>query len=572
MKWSNAFIPTLKETPKDAECISHKLLLRAGYIRMLSSGIYIFLPLAYKSILKIGNIIREEMNRIGAQEILMPSLNPIEIWDATGRNEIMGSEMLRVKDRKNKLFALAPTHEEIIATLASGEIRSYKELPQIWYQIQTKFRDEPRPRFGLLRVREFFMKDSYTLASTKDELDESYQLHRQAYIDIFKRCGLKFVICGASSGSMGGKQSEEFMVQSNAGEDFLVSCPKCKNDYNREIAPSNPSMPTDKTRMEFTEYFHTPEQRTIDEVSAFLRIPPSRLVKSLLYIRKEDNTPVMFLIRGDYDLSESKITEITGAVRPAEPDEVKKITGADIGFIGPFGLKNVRLVIDNSIPEEYLFATGANRNDYHTVGRNITELGIEDRYDIHIPLENDTCPVCNAKLEMTTALELGHIFKLGTRYSSALDASFLDPQGKKQPIIMGSYGIGLGRVLVAGVESFSDKDGIVLPISIAPYEICITPLQMDNAKITEFAMKLHDKLSEMGIDVLLDDREVSPGFKFKDADLIGIPLRVTLGARNFEQGNAELYNRWTKKSEVYPIGEILDRALELRDEMYNALV
>ncbi len=570
MRWSKAFIPTLKEDPKDAECVSHKLLVRAGYIRMLSSGIYIFLPLAYRSIKKINQIIRQEMDRIGGQELLMPALNPIDVWDRTGRNKLMGDEMLRVKDRREKIFALAPTHEEIIAFIASGEIRSYKELPQIWYQIQTKFRDEPRPRFGLLRVREFFMKDAYTLAANQQQLDESYQKHREAYSRIFTRCGLEFVICGASSGAMGGKESEEFMVPADAGEDFLAICPKCESSYNREIAPSQPQ-PVENLPMERKDYVHTPDQRTIDEVSSFLDIPPYKLVKSLLYITEDNNKPVMFLVRGDYDLSEGKAQQIVGACRPALPEEVIDITGAEIGYIGPFGLKDVRFIADTSVPDDYIFATGANKNDYHTTGRTLSELGEIERYDIHAAKEGDTCTVCGTNLDIKCALELGHIFKLGTKYSEALDGYFLDRDGNKKPIIMGSYGIGSGRVLVAAIELYADEDGIVLPISIAPYEVVVTPLQTDDEFLFKAAEDIYNELRAKGVDVLFDDRSISPGVKFKDADLVGFPLRVTLGQRKFKKGKAELYFRKQKKIEEYPLGEIVDKVMEAREKLYAAV-
>ncbi|MGB9561678.1 MAG: proline--tRNA ligase, partial [bacterium] len=402
MLWTKAFFPTLKEEPREAETPSHRLLLRAGYIRMLMSGVYIYLPLGLRSINKIAEIIREEMNKIGAQELLMPAINPIEIWDATGRNEAMGDEMFRVKDRKGRVLCLAPTHEEIIAFIASREIRSYRELPQVWYQIQTKFRDEPRPRSGILRVREFFMKDSYTLAANKEQLDKSYEDHAVAYRRIFTRCGLKFLEARASSGVMGGTESAEFMVPALCGEDIVIHCSKCNISSNAQVAMSIPQQ-FDNTPMK-EELVYTPGAKTIDEVSTFLGLPPQKLVKSLLYM-SERYGAVMFLVRGDYELSLDKAMQIVGAIRPCEPEEVLRLTGAQIGYIGPFGLKGVKFFADNSVGMDYIFATGANKDEYHITGKKLSELDDVTIVDIHMPKEGDFCPNCGEKLTIIPAIE-----------------------------------------------------------------------------------------------------------------------------------------------------------------------
>lgn len=569
MLWTRAFFPTLKEDPKEAESLSHKLLLRAGYIRMLMSGVYIYLPLANRAINKISRIIREEMDRIGAQEILMPALNPIEIWDATNRNETMGEEMFRLKDRKGRLLCLAPTHEEIIAFIAKHEVRSYKELPQVWYQIQTKFRDEPRPRSGILRVREFFMKDSYTLAANEEQLNESYEAHALAYRRIFTRCGLKFIEARASSGVMGGSESAEFMVPAPSGEDILVRCPRCGTASNAQIARSVPVEVENSPLKD--EIVYTPGFKTIDEVSAFLGLPNYKLVKSLLYM-SEKYGPVMFLVRGDYDLSEDKAVSIVGALRPCEPEEIKRLTGAEAGYIGPFGLKGVRIFADNSIDADYVFATGANKDEYHITGKKLADLDQFVMVDIHMPKIGDRCPVCRELLEIIPAIEVGHIFKLGTKYSVALGARFLDENGMSKPIIMGSYGIGLGRILASCVELYADENGFALPISIAPFEIVVTPLNVSDRNIFERAKEVYEKLIQLGVDVVFDDRDTRAGVKFKDADLIGFPLRLTFGERAFRESKAELYIRAEKRSYECSFDNIVEFTMNKVKEMTQALL
>ena len=541
MKWSKAFIPTLKEAPKDAEARSHIFLVKAGYIRQHQSGVYNFLPLGWRSMLKIMQIIREEMNAIGAQELLLPALTSAELWKQSGRWVDFGSEMLRLKDRKGKDQALAPTHEEIIADLARNEIRSYRDLPQIWYQIQTKFRDEPRPRFGLLRVREFIMKDSYSLDRDFKGLDVSYELHRKAYQNIFTRCGLKFTIVQASSGLMGGSQSEEFMVLSDAGEDSLAICEKCGYSANTEVATAQ--IPGGKVKPKYTkkEKVHTPGVKTVEEVSNFLGVTPEHLVKSLLF--KVDDKFIAILIRGDYEINEAKIMQKFGAnIHLAPPDEVKERFGVSVGFLGPVGLDIDEIYADESVKTLEKAIVGANEDDYHLVGVDIlNEVKIKEFGDFRVVKDSDLCPRCGNPLKIKTALEIGHIFKLGLKYSETLHAYFMDKDGKERPIVMGSYGIGVGRILAAAAELYGDKNGLSLPINIAPYEVEI--IELNSPRTREVAESIYKGLMESKIDVIWDDRDASPGFKFKDADLVGIPIRIIVGDRKVKNGLVELQIR-----------------------------
>jgi prolyl-tRNA synthetase len=568
MRWSKAFIPTLKEVPSDAQVNSHILMLRAGLVRQLAAGVYTFLPLGWKSMLKAMEIIREEMNAIGGQEILMPSHTPIEIWEETARDVDMGDIMYRFKDRKGQVFALAPTHEEIITDLARGRIRSYRDMPQIWWQMQTKFRDEPRPRSGLLRVREFIMKDSYSLCADTAQLDEMYDYHDNAYRRIFERCGLKYYVVGASSGLMGGTGSEEFMVPSSAGEDIIATC-ECGFAQNLEVAKSIPTkakwVEIDKKKM------HTPAQRTIAEVSAFLGLPPSQMLKSLLLIT-QSGKPIMVCLRGDHELSEEKIQSAVGeAVRPAEPEEVAKITGTEIGFLGPIGMNpKVRVIVDEAVDSEMLFATGANEVDYHIVGYKTSDIPKFETADVRQVAEGDCCAVCGKKLELVQTIEIGHIFKLGTKYSAAMEATFLDENGVAKPIIMGSYGIGVGRILASAIELYADDDGICWPISIAPYEVVITALNVNDTAVVEVAENLYQKLLEQGVDVLYDDRDLRAGFKFKDADLLGAPIRITVG-KGVQDGIVEIFRRKEKLKTEVPIESALEKTLEIWEELFAEL-
>ncbi len=541
MKWSKAFIPTIKEVPRDAEARSHIFLLKAGFIRQHQSGVYNILPLGWRSMLKIMQIIREEMNAIGGQELLMPALTSADLWRESGRWVDFGNEMFRLKDRKGKDQALAPTHEEIIADIARNEIRSYRDLPQIWYQIQTKFRDEPRPRFGLLRVREFIMKDSYSLDRDFEGLDVSYELHKKAYTKIFDRCGLKYTVVQASSGLMGGSQSEEFMVISDAGEDTLAICDKCGYSANTEVAEGKipeESVPPAHTKR---EKVHTPGIKTVEEVSRFLGVTPKHLVKTLLFV--VDDRMIAILIRGDYEVNEAKIMRKFGpSIRLATPDEVKERFGVSVGFLGPVKLDVDEIYADFSVKTLKYAVVGANEDDYHLVGVDIqSDVNIKEFGDFRIVKEGDLCPRCGNPLKVRSALEIGHIFKLGLKYSEALHAYYMDKDGKERPIVMGSYGIGVGRIMAAAAELYGDDNGLSWPINIAPYEVEI--LELNSPRTGEIAESIYKGLQESKVDVIWDDREASPGFKFKDADLVGIPVRIVVSDRKVKNGMVELQIR-----------------------------
>jgi prolyl-tRNA synthetase len=560
MRWSSLFIPTLRETPAEAEVISHQLLLRAGYVRQLSAGIYSYLLLAQRSLLKIQTIVREEMNAIGGQEILLPALNPAEVWQESGRWEIMGDNLFRLKDRWNRDFCLAMTHEEVVTTIARGELRSYKQLPQVWYQIQTKFRDEPRPKSGLLRVRQFIMKDAYTFDINAAGLDKAYQDQYDAYCKIFTRCGLEYIIVEADSGAMGGSQSHEFMVRSDAGEDIVVHCNNCGYAANLEKATSRttehsaPDPEGDLT----PEEFHTPGLKTIADLSGFTRLPESSQMKSLVMVA--DGKPVLVMLRGDHQLSEAKLAGVLKAtdLRPAHPAEIVEWFGASAGSLGPVGVKNMRVLADNALQARRNMIAGANRDDYHL--RHVTpgEDFSPEYFDLRQVAEGDTCIRCGSPLELTKAIELGHIFKLGYRYSEPMGLRVLGEDGKEVTPIMGSYGIGIERILTCAIELFHDKDGIKLPPAIAPFDVVLTPVNYGDALQREAVDLLYQDCLKNGIDVLLDDRDERPGVKFKDADLIGIPFRVVAGKR-IGEGKVELVNRQTRAAEEVRLTDVVAR-------------
>ena len=550
MRWSESFIPTTKEDPSDAESASHRLCIKAGLIRSLSAGIFSFLPLGWRVMRKIESIIRDEMDSMGAQEFFLPALSPSEIWEESGRWEEYGDDMFRLKDRKKGDMCLAPTHEEIIADLARRHIRSYRDFPQVWYQIQTKFRDEPRPRSGLLRSREFIMKDSYSLDRDEKGLDESYERHFETYRRIFSRCGLVTFTVGASSGMMGGSESTEFMLESEAGEDQVVRCSKCGYAANLVVASSKSQKLGLKDHK--LEMVHTPDVRTVKEVSQFLNVEPATLMKSLLFIVGDE--PVFILIRGDHEANESKMESFfKRAIRQASGDEVKRLTGADVGFVGPVNVKGVQVFADRALEGEVGLVTGANKNDYHYVGIHPGRDFQVDRFcDFRQVEEGDECDSCGGEIRISRAIELGHIFKLGTRYSQKMGATYLDADGKALPIVMGSYGIGLERILVAAIEQGADKDGIVWPPPLAPFNCVIVPLNMSDPKVVEISERLYSELDEE-FDVLLDDRDERAGSKFKDSDLIGVPLRVTVGERSLKKGLVELRERKSGKVSEFPI-------------------
>ena len=551
MRFSKMLIPTLREVPADAEAVSHILMLRAGYIRQLAAGIYIYLPLSLRVLEKINAILREEMNAIGAQEISMPVLHPAEVWQETGRWSAIGDEMFRLKDRTGRDMCLGMTHEEIMTWLAAREIRSYRNLPQIWYQIESKLRDEARPKSGVLRTREFIMKDSYSFDADEEGLEKNYQLHADAYHRIFSRCGLKFYMVQSDPGMMGGATSHEFMAPSPAGEDDVVICSSCGYAANVELALSTPG------KIEIMDWqleeIHTPEKRTIQEVSRFLKVKPEYFIKSILVMA--DTGPVLALVRGDQELHEKKVARIIGAFRPAYKEEVKNILGVEAGFIGPMD-QTIKVIADTSL-REGTYVAGANKPHYHIRGIRADKDFSAEWHDIHMAKEGDACPKCDAPIKVERVIEIGNIFKLGTKYSAPLKAFYLDEKGLEKPIIMGSYGIGPARIAAAAIEQSHDKDGIIWPKSISPFDIEILPLNVTDSKTLETSERFYRELTEKGFDVLMDDRDERAGVKFKDADLIGIPTQIIIGEKNLRDGLVEIKDRKTKETAKKKIDEVV---------------
>ena len=563
MLWSKLFIPTLRDNPAEAEVASHRLLLRAGYIRQLAAGIYTYLYLAQRSLLKIQKIVREEMDAIGAQEFLLPALNPAEVWQESGRWDAMGENMFRLKDRFGRDLCLGMTHEEIMTATARGELRSYKQLPQIWYQIQTKFRDEPRPKSGLLRVRQFIMKDSYSFDIDAAGLDAAYQKHYDAYRRIFARCGLGVIPVEAHSGSMGGSQSMEFMVPSDAGEDLVVNCPACGYAANMEkaVSQSTPPLVEDPTVDDAPEAFHTPGRKTIVEVSEFTGLPHSSQMKSLVMVA--DGKPVLALLRGDHHLSETKFAEAAGGareVRPAHPAEIIDWFGAEPGSLGPIGIAKMRILADAALEGRRNMIAGANRNDYHL--RNVTPgRDFQPAYhDLRQVSAGDACASCGGELRIEKTIEAGHIFKLGYKYSESMGLRVLGADGKEVTPIMGSYGIGVERILCSSIEQNNDDAGMFLPSMIAPFTVIITPVNNADTAALEAAQKIYSDCLAAGIDALFDDRDERPGVKFKDADLIGVPYRVTIG-KKLPQGQVELVVRRDRAALDVALDKVVDELI-----------
>ena len=549
MLWSKLFIPTLREVPAEAEVASHQLLLRAGYIRQLSAGIYSYLFLTQRSLLKIQQIVREEMDRMGAQEMLLPALCPAEVWQESGRWDMMGDNMFRLKDRFQRDLCLGMTHEEVMTTIARGELRSYRQLPQIWYQIQTKFRDEPRPKSGLLRVRQFIMKDSYSFDLDQAGLDAAYEQHYKTYCRIFDRCGLEYTVVEAHSGAMGGSQSQEFVVASDAGEDLVAICKGCGYSANLAKAAALPSAPlaTDPQGDLAPEEFHTPGRKTIAEVAAFTGLPETVQMKSLVLVAY--GKPVLVMLRGDHQLNESKFAAVAGdpEFRPARPDEIREWFGAEAGSLGPVGVANMTILADQALSGRRNMIAGANRDDHHL--RHVT-LGEDFQAEIHDLRQvaaGDLCTTCGGTLEIRKTVEIGHIFKLGYKYSDTMGLRVLNVDGKEVTPIMGSYGIGIERILCAAIELYHDKDGMILPAAIAPFQVVITPANNSDALQREAAQKVYQNCLALGIDALLDDRDERPGVKFKDADLIGVPFRIVIG-KKLANGLVELVERKTRQS------------------------
>lgn len=561
MRLSKSFIPTLKEVPAEAVIPSHILMIRAGLVRQLSAGIYTWLPLGYKVIRKIMDIIREEMNAIGGQEFHYPALNPKEIWEQTGRVEAFGDIMFHVKNRD---YVLAPTHEEIVAWHAKGAITSYKDLPQIWYQIQTKFRNEPRPRSGVIRGRQFIMKDSYSLDKSFKDLDKSYEMHDKAYRKIFDRCGLKYFVVGASSGAMGGSKSEEFMVRSDAGEDIVAYCKKCGYAANVEVAKSIAVSAQRHNESKEVYEIYTPNVKSIDELCEFLKIDEHETAKSRIYIY--NGKPILVLMLGNDEVNETKLQLVLGGnVRPAHPDELKEISGADAGSIGPVGFKH-RIIADNLLRGANNLYSGANKNDYHIGGIDLMrDVPNVEYYDLRIVESGEKCIQCGSTLEVFKAIELGHIFKLGTKYSEAFGVNYLDENGKEQPVVMGSYGIGVERILACYLEQNYDDKGIVWQKPLAPYDLHLIGLNMKNSDIARACEKLYIDLQSYGYEILYDDRnDVSAGFKFNDADLLGMPIQIIVGEKNLKSRNIELKIRKTGEKILVPISELKQKLDDLQ--------
>ncbi len=613
-RWSQLFIPTLREAPADAEVASHKLLVRAGYIRQLGAGIYSFLFLGNRTTQKIMGIIRQEMDKIG-QEFYLPALNPREVWEASGRWTTMGENMFRLQDRKGAHLCLGMTHEEVMTDIARKELRSYKQLPQIWYQIQTKFRDELRPKSGLLRVRQFIMKDAYSFDIDAAGLDVSYQKHHDTYCRIFDRCGLKYIVIDAHSGAMGGSQSQEFMVRTPAGEDQVVSCEKCGYAANMEKATSKLA-PVEDLPFDAEEEVYTPGMKTIEDVAKYLKVAPSQTIKALMFVstlktaQREERIPVVVFVRGDQTLNETKGSSIfpPGEVRPMTEDEIIEVFGCPPGFIGPardlpwrkLGNKRLQVYYDEALAGKKNLVAGANKPNYHR--RNVTlfgevptsmwgnfgkwddfvaqneeaikkELDIRTddmlkpkepiRADLRSVTAGEECPNCGAPLRIDTAVEVGHIFKLGYKYSESMGARVLDRNGKEVTPIMGSYGIGIERILTAAVEQSNDENGFWLPPSIAPFEVVVVSTNSKDEAVRKASEDIARQLEAAGYDVLLDDRDVRPGVKFKDADLVGIPFRINVGKKVTED-TVEVVRRSTLHKEDVKISAITEYFRGLR--------
>ncbi len=583
-RWSELFIPTLREAPADAEVASHKFLVRAGYIRQLAAGIYSYLFLGNRSFNKIMAIVRQEMDKIG-QEFYLPALHPRELWEASGRWSVMGENLFRLKDRKGTDLCLGMTHEEVMTDIARKELRSYKQLPQIWYQIQSKFRDEPRPRSGLLRVRQFIMKDSYSFDIDAAGLDVSYKQHYDAYCRIFDRCGLKYMVVEADSGAMGGKESHEFMVRTPAGEDLIVSCESCNYAANMEKASSKLGGVDDLLLEGDGEPLevHTPGMKTIEDVARFLGVSPKNKIKTLAYMAEEKDgktgksklRAIVVLMRGDHQLNEAKFAAAVGGkqTRPMQEDEIKQLFRSPAGFLGPIGIEwaaNIKdgdrpvLLVDKALEGRKNLICGANKEDYHlknvTPGHNFQPTAYADLRSV---TAGEACPNCGAPLRIDTAVEVGHIFKLGYKYSESMGARVLDRNGKEVTVIMGCYGIGIERILTAAIEQSNDENGFWLPPSIAPFEIIVCPTNVKDDTLLKTAIDIATRLEAEGFDVLLDDRDERPGVKFKDADLVGVPYRVTVG-KKVTEGTVEVVRRSTQEMQDVSISAITDYFEALR--------
>ena len=567
MLWTHTFIPTLKESPAEAEIASHKLLLRAGLIRKLTGGLYTFLPMGVRVLRKVEKIVREEMNRAGALEVLMPALQPPEIWEKSGRYTTASEVLFKLRDRARKEWLLGPTHEEVITTLVAGEISSYRQLPRNFYQIQTKFRDEIRPRFGLMRAKEFIMKDAYSFDTTDEKAQVSYQKMHDAYTRIFARCGIKAFPVEADTGVIGGKFSHEFMVPAETGENDVVYCDGCRYAANIEKAGSAGPLTATHTAPDDAalEKFPTPGVVTIDALAGAPHfVPAERQLKSLVYLA--DGKLILVLLRGDDQLNEAKLVAALGTaqVRPATPEEIFPALGAHPGSLGAVGVKNLPVYADPTLANATAMTTGANEDGVHYCNISVArDVQVTQWIDVRTVRAGEACAKCGQPLKIQRAIEVGHIFKLGTKYSEKLEALFLDETGKQQPAVMGCYGIGITRTLQAIIEQSHDKDGIIWPVSVAPYAVCLTPLSITpGGPVMVLAEKLHAELEAAGIDVILDDRDERPGVKFKDSELVGFPIRVGIGEKSLAKGEVELNPRGGTLTAV-KVEDIVARVREL---------
>jgi len=560
----------MREDPRDAESKSHRLLVRGGFIRQLASGIFIYLPLGWRVLSRIAAIIRDELDRVGCQEMLCPAIAPKEIWAESGRWFDYGDDMFRFKDRKNRDYCLCPTHEEIMTDIARTVIRSYRDIPQIWYQIQTKFRDEPRPRFGVIRSRQFIMKDSYSFDRDEKGLDASFNLHREAYCRIFKRCGLDFVVVDASGGIMGTGESKEFMALVEGGEDRVMVCSACDFKANLDVTEG---------KSEYRSYtdsaiqkVETPDRKTVEEVSSFLKVTPDNLVKNMFYTAP-GKQPVLVLVRGDYEINETRVKQTIGAdFVPASPDDIVKHFSAEPGYIGPVGVSGIAVYADDLLKDTQGMITGANQNGYHIKGFNISrDIKVTAFINLRTAHSGDRCMKCGGELKLRSALELGHIFKLGTKYSIALGAHFIDERGKEQPVVMGSYGIGLERIMACAAEQLGDDKGMVWPITIAPYDIYIVVLNPQEKNIQTLADETTASLIQAGFAVIVDDRDLAAGVKFTDAELLGMPIRLTIGPKGIKNNRFDISIRQTGEVSETNRASITAQCREIKERLLGRI-
>ena len=566
MRWSNYYLFTTREVPRDAEVVSHQLMVRSGMIKKLASGIYTMMPLGWRSIVKMMSIVRRELDAKGALELSMPAVQPAELWQESGRWQEYGKELLRINDRHGRDFCFGPTHEEVITDMVRHDVRSYKQLPLNLYQIQTKFRDEIRPRFGLMRGREFLMKDAYSFHATAESLDDTYQDMNDAYCRIFESCQLDYNVVEADTGTIGGSSSHEFMVVAQTGESAIVRCPDCGYAANTEKAetgtlPAPPALPAGDL-----ESVDTPNQSTIEDVAKFMDVLPSQIVKTLIYTSETEEL-VAVAIRGDRELNEIKLANHLGVLHLslATDAEVERATGAPTGYAGPVGLADgVKLIADPSVRDLESFVCGANAKDAHYRNARWEREATPDAWvDVLLADAGDPCPKCDGTLELFRGIETGHIFKLGCKYSEKLGCNFLDEQGNDEPMIMGCYGLGIGRTVAAAIEQNHDKDGIIWPLPLAPFSVLVIALNPQVDEVREVAEKLYGDLSARGIDVLYDDRKERPGVKFKDADLVGIPVRVVVGQRGLDNGEVEISLRRDKERHMVPVADAAAKLAEL---------